>query len=52
LQVLVEKNIKSDVQDIDKKKYLVPADLTIGQVSVGCLAGGEELDVSSQRSPV
>jgi len=32
LQVIVEKNLKSDVQDIDKKKYLVPADLTVGQV--------------------
>ena len=34
LQVIVEKNLKSEVQDIDKKKYLVPADLTVGQVSV------------------
>ena len=32
LQVIVEKNLKSEVQDIDKKKYLVPADLTVGQV--------------------
>ena len=32
LQVIVEKAAKSDVADIDKKKYLVPADLTVGQV--------------------
>lgn len=30
-QVIVEKAEKSDVPDIDKKKYLVPADLTVGQ---------------------
>ena len=29
--MIVEKADKSDVPDIDKKKYLVPADLTIGQ---------------------
>ncbi|KAL6207123.1 PREDICTED: autophagy-related protein 8C-like isoform 1 [Fragaria vesca subsp. vesca] len=29
--VIVEKAVKSDVPDIDKKKYLVPADLTVGQ---------------------
>ncbi|CAH1448274.1 unnamed protein product [Lactuca virosa] len=29
--VIVEKAEKSDIPDIDKKKYLVPADLTIGQ---------------------
>ncbi|KAL6546758.1 Autophagy-related protein 8C-like [Orobanche minor] len=29
--VIVEKAIKSEVPDIDKKKYLVPADLTVGQ---------------------
>uniref|UniRef100_A0A2P2K705 Autophagy-related protein n=1 Tax=Rhizophora mucronata TaxID=61149 RepID=A0A2P2K705_RHIMU len=31
MQVIVEKAERSDVPDIDKKKYLVPADLTIGQ---------------------
>jgi len=31
IPVIVEKADKSDVPDIDKKKYLVPADLTIGQ---------------------
>lgn len=31
LPIIVEKNEKSAVQDIDKKKYLVPADLTCGQ---------------------
>jgi hypothetical protein len=30
-QVIVEKAEKSDISDIDKKKYLVPADLTVGQ---------------------
>jgi GABA(A) receptor-associated protein len=30
-QVIVEKAEKSDVPDIDKKKYLVPNDLTVGQ---------------------
>jgi hypothetical protein len=30
-QVIVEKAEKSDIPDIDKKKYLVPADLTVGQ---------------------
>ncbi|XP_023730500.1 autophagy-related protein 8C-like [Lactuca sativa] len=29
--VIVEKAKKSDIPDIDKNKYLVPADLTIGQ---------------------
>lgn len=31
LPVIVEKSEKSKVNDIDKKKYLVPADLTTGQ---------------------
>jgi GABA(A) receptor-associated protein len=31
IPVIVEKALKSDVADIDKKKYLVPADLTVGQ---------------------
>ncbi|CAA2993356.1 Ubiquitin-like superfamily [Olea europaea subsp. europaea] len=31
VQVIVEKAGRSDVPDIDKKKYLVPADLCIGQ---------------------
>ncbi|KAF5742163.1 autophagy-related protein 8C-like [Tripterygium wilfordii] len=31
IPVIVEKADKSDVPDIDKKKYLVPADLTVGQ---------------------
>ena len=29
--IIVEKDPKSDVDDIDKKKYLVPKDLTMGQ---------------------
>nr|XP_043620496.1 autophagy-related protein 8C-like isoform X1 [Erigeron canadensis] len=29
--VIVERAEKTDIPDIDKKKYLVPADLTIGQ---------------------
>jgi len=29
--VICEKAEKSKVQDIDKKKYLVPSDLTVGQ---------------------
>ena len=29
--MIVEKAEKSDIADIDKKKYLVPADLTVGQ---------------------
>jgi GABA(A) receptor-associated protein len=29
--VIVEKDDKTDVPDIDKKKYLVPSDLTVGQ---------------------
>ncbi|GBF99018.1 hypothetical protein Rsub_11822 [Raphidocelis subcapitata] len=29
--VIVERAEKSDIPDIDKKKYLVPADLTVGQ---------------------
>eukprot|EP00441_Pelagodinium_beii_P017087 CAMPEP_0197655346 /NCGR_PEP_ID=MMETSP1338-20131121/39400_1 /TAXON_ID=43686 ORGANISM="Pelagodinium beii, Strain RCC1491" /NCGR_SAMPLE_ID=MMETSP1338 /ASSEMBLY_ACC=CAM_ASM_000754 /LENGTH=117 /DNA_ID=CAMNT_0043230975 /DNA_START=268 /DNA_END=618 /DNA_ORIENTATION=+ len=29
--VICEKDSRSDVPDIDKKKYLVPADLTVGQ---------------------
>ncbi|CAM8998511.1 unnamed protein product [Rhodiola kirilowii] len=29
--VIVEKAEKSDIPDIDKKKYLVPSDLTVGQ---------------------
>lgn len=31
LQVICEKVEKSDIATIDKKKYLVPADLTVGQ---------------------
>ncbi|KAI4374784.1 hypothetical protein MLD38_012736 [Melastoma candidum] len=31
IPVIVEKADRSDIPDIDKKKYLVPADLTIGQ---------------------
>eukprot|EP00003_Mantamonas_plastica_P022763 TRINITY_DN393_c0_g1_i1.p2 TRINITY_DN393_c0_g1~~TRINITY_DN393_c0_g1_i1.p2 ORF type:complete len:112 (+),score=34.65 TRINITY_DN393_c0_g1_i1:141-476(+) len=31
IPVICEKAAKSDIQDIDKKKYLVPADLTVGQ---------------------
>jgi GABA(A) receptor-associated protein len=30
-QVIVEKAAKSDVPDIDKKKYLVPSDITVGK---------------------
>ncbi|XP_015583535.1 autophagy-related protein 8f isoform X2 [Ricinus communis] len=30
--VIVEKAERSDIPDIDKKKYLVPADLTVGQL--------------------
>ncbi|GJU69653.1 autophagy-related protein 8c [Tanacetum coccineum] len=29
--VIVEKAERSDIPDIDKKEYLVPADLTVGQ---------------------
>ena len=29
--MIVERAEKSDISDIDKKKYLVPADLTVGQ---------------------
>lgn len=31
LQVICERADRSDLEDIDKKKYLVPADLTVGQ---------------------
>ena len=31
LQVICEKAEKSDIAEIDKKKYLVPQDLTVGQ---------------------
>ncbi|KAF1775448.1 Ubiquitin-related domain [Phytophthora cactorum] len=31
IQVICEKADRSDIPDIDKKKYLVPADLTVGQ---------------------
>lgn len=31
MQVICEKVEKSDIATIDKKKYLVPADLTVGQ---------------------
>ncbi|KAK4262614.1 hypothetical protein QN277_028153 [Acacia crassicarpa] len=31
LKVIVEKAERSDIPSIDKKKYLVPADLTVGQ---------------------
>ncbi|KAF5729860.1 autophagy-related protein 8f [Tripterygium wilfordii] len=30
-QVIVEKSERTDIPNIDKKKYLVPADLTVGQ---------------------
>ncbi|KXZ49055.1 hypothetical protein GPECTOR_23g140 [Gonium pectorale] len=31
IPVIVEKAERSDIPDIDKKKYLVPSDLTVGQ---------------------
>lgn len=31
IPVICERNERSEVQDIDKKKYLVPSDLTVGQ---------------------
>jgi GABA(A) receptor-associated protein len=31
IPVIVEKAERSEIPDIDKKKYLVPADLTVGQ---------------------
>lgn len=31
IPVICEKDARSDIADIDKKKYLVPADLTVGQ---------------------
>lgn len=31
LKVIVEKSPKARVNDVDKKKYLVPSDLTVGQ---------------------
>ncbi|KAE8952758.1 hypothetical protein PR001_g33157, partial [Phytophthora rubi] len=31
VQVICEKADRSNIPDIDKKKYLVPADLTVGQ---------------------
>ncbi len=31
IPVIVEKAERGDIADIDKKKYLVPADLTVGQ---------------------
>lgn len=31
IPVIVEKSAKSDICNIDKKKYLVPCDLTVGQ---------------------
>ena len=31
IPVIVEKSPKSDVPELDKKKYLVPSDLTVGQ---------------------
>ncbi|GMH07178.1 hypothetical protein Nepgr_009018 [Nepenthes gracilis] len=31
IPVIVERAEKTDIPDIDKKKYLVPADLTVGQ---------------------
>ncbi|KAI3753962.1 hypothetical protein L2E82_26028 [Cichorium intybus] len=31
IPVIVEKADRTDIPDIDKKKYLVPADLTVGQ---------------------
>ncbi|KVH95513.1 Autophagy protein Atg8 ubiquitin-like protein [Cynara cardunculus var. scolymus] len=32
IPVIVEKAERSDVPNIDKKKYLVPADLTVGAI--------------------
>ena len=31
IPIIVEKSIKSDISEIDKKKYLVPNDITVGQ---------------------
>ena len=31
IPIIVERDLKSDIVDIDKKKYLVPSDLTMGQ---------------------
>lgn len=47
-QVICEKADKTDIPAIDKKKYLVPADLTVGQVrlvkSGGVPAGSTAAD--------
>lgn len=40
-QVICEKADRSDIPDIDKKKYLVPADLSTGEREVGL--GGEAM---------
>ncbi|KAI4371139.1 hypothetical protein MLD38_019405 [Melastoma candidum] len=32
IPVIVEKADRSDISDIDKRKYLVPADITVGQL--------------------
>jgi len=32
IPIIVEKSIRSNLQSIDKKKYLVPGDLTLGQL--------------------
>lgn len=31
IPIICEKTIKSNIKEIDKKKYLVPSDLTVGQ---------------------
>ena len=31
IPIICEKDLKNSIQDIDKKKYLVPMDLTLGQ---------------------
>lgn len=41
-QVICEKADKTDIPAIDKKKYLVPADLTVGQVRSSASAGARE----------
>ncbi|KAF1446546.1 Gamma-aminobutyric acid receptor-associated protein, partial [Spheniscus demersus] len=31
IPVIVEKVLKAQIRDLDKKKYLIPSDLTVGQ---------------------
>ena len=47
IPIIVEKSKNSDIKEIDKKKYLVPRDLTVGQF---IFVIRKRIDLSSEQA--